>query len=173
MLALGGTTSVQLVRFSDTCTMNEAMTAAGSRGQVTVLTRVAGMHGVVLVLRNCGRGERCLRLWIPRFNEQGIDGLIYQPRCGKPLKHTSANGQLVSLIVSHCNTEVFQAFLNNMAEEIPTEEGKQIHPVFNNESWYKTANLNWHHIKPVYLPPYPGRLRRPPSGYWGCFGTNP
>ena len=27
-----------------------------------------------LVLRNCGRGERCLRLWISRFSEQGIEG---------------------------------------------------------------------------------------------------
>ena len=44
-----------------------------------------------LVLRNCGRGERCLRLWISRFNEQGIDGLTYRPRNGRPRKLTAAD----------------------------------------------------------------------------------
>lgn len=42
------------------------------------------------VLRNSGRSERCLRLWISRFNEQGIDGLIYHPRSGRPRKLTVA-----------------------------------------------------------------------------------
>ena len=27
-----------------------------------------GIHGVLRVLRNCGSGERFLRLWISRFN---------------------------------------------------------------------------------------------------------
>lgn len=243
-----------------------------------------------LVLRNCGRGERCLRLWISRFNEQGIDGLTYRPRNGRPRKLTAADieseilpvvddptlagqlhwtavklcgwlreqkpfdisyrtlvrylhehnyarriprpvpeppdpdqwalkrescaaelaslladpaarvffgdeagfegdprprhrwvkrgsrptqgyhgghlrrnivgavepatGQLVSLIVAHCNTEVFQAFLDTMADEIPAEQGIQIHLVLDNAGWHKTASLNWHHIKPVYLSPY-------------------
>jgi Helix-turn-helix domain len=42
------------------------------------------------VLRNYGRGERCLRLWISRFNEQGIDGLTYRPRGGRPRKLSAA-----------------------------------------------------------------------------------
>jgi len=65
-----------------------------------------------------------------------------------------ATGRLVSLIVAHCNTEVFQAFLNTMAEEIPHEEGKQVHLVLDNAGWHKSASLNWHHIRPVYLSPY-------------------
>ena len=40
-----------------------------------------------------------------------------------------ATGRLVSLIVAHCNTEVFQVFLDTMAEEIPPEDGKQLHLV--------------------------------------------
>ena len=243
-----------------------------------------------LVLRNCGRSERCLRLWISRFNEQGIDGLTYRPRIGRPRKLSPdtvqseilpviddpslagqlhwtavklcgwlreekeldisyrtlvrylheqhyarriprpmpeppdrdswlskredcatrlaalladpsarvffgdeagfegdprprhkwvkrgsrptqgyygghlrrnvvgavepASGQLVSLIVAHCNTEVFQAFLNTMAEEIPAEEGTQVHLVLDNAGWHKSAALDWHHIKPFYLSPY-------------------
>lgn len=65
-----------------------------------------------------------------------------------------AQGRLVSLIVAHCNTEVFQAFLNTMAEEIPPEDGKQVHLVLDNAGWHKSARLNWHHIKPFYLSPY-------------------
>ena len=65
-----------------------------------------------------------------------------------------ATGRLVSLIVAHCNTEVFQAFLNTMAEEIPAEDDKQVHLVLDNAGWHKSAGLNWHHIKPVYLSPY-------------------
>ena len=61
---------------------------------------------------------------------------------------------MVSLIVAHCNTEVFQAFLDTMAEEIPPEEGKQVHLVLDNAGWHKSAGLNWHHIEPFYLSPY-------------------
>jgi DDE superfamily endonuclease len=65
-----------------------------------------------------------------------------------------ASGRLVSLIVAHCNTEVFQAFLDTMAEEIPPQEGKQVHLVLDNAGWHKSAALNWHHIQPFYLSPY-------------------
>jgi transposase len=243
-----------------------------------------------LVVRNCGRSERCLRLWISRFNEQGIDGLTYRPRSGRPRKLSAAtveseilpvvddpslagqlhwtavklsgwlrrekpfdisyrklvrylheqnyarriprpvpeppdpmawakkreacaaelaalladpaarvffgdeagfegdprprhkwvkrgsrptqsyygghlrrnvigavepaSGQFTSLIVAHCNTEVFQAFLDTLAAEAPPEEGKQIHLVLDNAGWHKSASLDWHHIQPFYLSPY-------------------
>lgn len=242
------------------------------------------------VLRNSRRSERCLRLWICRFNSQGIDGLIYRPCAGRPRKlppslvkseilpliddpskadqlhwtavklcgwlreHTEydisyrtlvrylheqgyarriprpmpeppdqekwqlqreecsdrlsqlladptarvffgdeagfegdprprhkwvkrgsrptqgyfgghlrrnivgavepSSGHLVSLIVAHCNTEVFQAFLDTMAVEVPFEEGKSVHLVLDNASWHKSVSLNWHHIQPFYLSPY-------------------
>jgi len=38
------------------------------------------------VLRNARRGEHTLRLWVERFNEQGIYGLIYRPPPGLPRK---------------------------------------------------------------------------------------
>jgi transposase len=41
-----------------------------------------------------------------------------------------------------------------MAEEIPAEDGKQVHLVLDNAGWHKSACLNWHHIKPVYLSAY-------------------
>lgn len=242
------------------------------------------------VLRNARRGERTLRLWVERFNEQGIDGLIYRPPPGRPRKlggeevaatilplvddpasagqthwtvtklcgwlrteldlnlsyrtlvrylHEQgyarriprpvpeppdrdawlkqreafapelaallddpaalvffgdeagfegdprprqkwvkrgsrpvqgyhgghlrrsvigavgpATGQLVSLLVPHCNKEVFQVFLDTVAAEVPEQGGKTVHLVLDNASWHKSVSLDWHHLKPVYLPPY-------------------
>jgi len=65
-----------------------------------------------------------------------------------------ASGQLVSLIVPHCDTEVFQAFLDTMAKEVPEQEGKRLCLVLDNASWHKTKRLEWHHIEKVFLPPY-------------------
>ena len=64
------------------------------------------------------------------------------------------SGQLMSFIVAHCNTEVFHAFQNTMPDEVPAEQGIQIHLVLDNTDWHKTDSLNWHHIKPVYLALY-------------------
>jgi len=65
-----------------------------------------------------------------------------------------ATGQLISLIVPHCDTEVFQLFLDTMAREAPCPPGSKVILVLDNAGWHKTKSLNWHHIQPVYLPPY-------------------
>lgn len=65
-----------------------------------------------------------------------------------------ATGQLVSLIVPHCDTEVFQLFLDVMASEVPEKRNKKVILVLDNASWHKAKSLNWHHIEPLYLPPY-------------------
>jgi len=64
------------------------------------------------------------------------------------------SGQLVSLIVPHCDTEIFQAFLDTMAAEVPHEKGRRVVLVLDNASWHKTKRLDWHHIEAVYLPAY-------------------
>jgi len=64
------------------------------------------------------------------------------------------SGQLVSLIVPHNDTEVFQAFLDTMAEEVAAEAGKRVVLVLDNASWHKSKCLRWHHIEPKFLPPY-------------------
>ena len=46
--------------------------------------------GYDLVLRNRRVSGRMLRLWISRFNAQGIDGLTYKPRPGRPRKLDAA-----------------------------------------------------------------------------------
>ena len=63
------------------------------------------------------------------------------------------DGQLVSLIVPHSDTQVFQAFLDTMAKEVP-ENGQTIWLVLDNASWHKSKALNWHHLRVKFLPPY-------------------
>lgn len=64
-----------------------------------------------------------------------------------------SSGQLVSLIVPHCDTDVFQIFLDAMSAEVPPC-GKRVLLVLDNASWHKAKSLRWHHIEPIYLPPY-------------------
>jgi hypothetical protein len=61
--------------------------------------------------------------------------------------------QLVSLIVSHGDTEVFQAFLDAMAQAVPAN-GKEVWLILDNASWHKSKSLDWHHIKVKFLPSY-------------------
>lgn len=64
-----------------------------------------------------------------------------------------ADGQLVSLIVPHNDTLVFQAFLDTMANEVSADQGRVI-LVLDNASWHKSKSLNWHHIEAKFLPAY-------------------
>ena len=66
------------------------------------------------------------------------------------------SGQLVSLIVPHCDAEVFQAFLDTMAKETQCQkqENRRVCLILDNAGWHKAKRLHWHHIQPVYLPPY-------------------
>ena len=41
-----------------------------------------------------------------------------------------------------------------MALEAPASPGRKIMLVLDNAGWHKTKSLGWHHIVPVYLPPY-------------------
>ncbi|MGC4013109.1 MAG: IS630 family transposase [Luteolibacter sp.] len=63
------------------------------------------------------------------------------------------DGQLVSLIVPHNDTEVFQAFLDTMAVEVPAD-GSRVVLVLDNASWHNSKSLNWHHIEAKFLPAY-------------------
>lgn len=76
-----------------------------------------------------------------------------------------ATGRFISLIVPHCDTEMFQAFLDTMAREHPPEEGKRVCLVLDNASWHKTGRLEWHHIEKVFLPPYSPDLN-PIERFW-------
>lgn len=89
------------------------------------------------------RGERITQGYFGGHLRRNVIGAV-----------NSQTGQLVSLIVPHCNTDVFQVFLNTMEEEVPRVEGRRCCLVLDNASWHKAKALNWHHFEPVFLPAY-------------------
>ncbi len=64
------------------------------------------------------------------------------------------NGQCAALIFNHCDSEVFQAFLDHLARSVPHDPIKRRYLIVDNASWHKVKRLNWHHFTPKYLPPY-------------------
>lgn len=89
------------------------------------------------------RGERITQGYFGKHIRKNVVGAV-NPQSGK----------LVSLIVPHCNTRVFQVFLDTLAEEVPPVPGHRHLLVLDNASWHKTKTLVWHHFEPVYLPAY-------------------
>ena len=105
-------------------------------------------------------------------DETGIDGEP-RPRRGWAIKGTRQNvvhngdhirltilgavcprtGEFFGIEASHCDTDVFQAFLDETAQSvIPTRKRNIL--ILDNASWHKRKSLNWHFFEPLYLPPY-------------------
>jgi len=63
-------------------------------------------------------------------------------------------GVRFSLIVDGVDSDLFQFFLNHLAETVPEPEGVRQLLLRDNASWPKAARLNWHHCEQVYLPGY-------------------
>lgn len=64
------------------------------------------------------------------------------------------NGQCAALIFNHCDSEVFQRFLDHLAQTVPDDPNKRRYLIVDNASWHKVKRLDWHHFIPKYLPPY-------------------
>lgn len=85
---------------------------------------------------------------------------IKTPYHGKHLRQSvlgavcPASGQCSAIIFEHCDTEVFQLFLDTLAAAAPAQPGKKQFLILDNASWHKARSLNWHHFTPKYLPPY-------------------
>jgi len=63
------------------------------------------------------------------------------------------SGQCAALIFNHCDSEVFQRFLDHLAQSVPDDPHKRRYLIVDNASWHKVKRLNWHHFTPKYLPP--------------------
>jgi transposase len=62
-------------------------------------------------------------------------------------------GEFFAIEASHCDTEVFQAFLDEATRSITPTRKRNI-LILDNASWHKRKKLNWHFFEPFYLPPY-------------------
>lgn len=65
-----------------------------------------------------------------------------------------ASGELVTLIFNGVDTDVFQYFLNELAQAVPFDPSKRRILILDNASWHKASRLNWHHFQVQFLPPY-------------------
>jgi len=63
-------------------------------------------------------------------------------------------GELFSLVVDGVDTDVFQFFLDAMAQAVPRKQGVRQILILDNASWHKSARLNWHHFEAKFLPGY-------------------
>lgn len=62
-------------------------------------------------------------------------------------------GEFFAIEASHCDTDVFQAFLDEAIKTITPSRKRNI-LILDNASWHKRKSLNWHFFEPLYLPPY-------------------
>jgi len=58
-------------------------------------------------------------------------------------------GELFSLVMDGVDTDVFQFYLERLAETVPKVEGLRQLFILDNASWHKSARLNWQHFEPV------------------------
>jgi hypothetical protein len=94
------------------------------------------------------------RRWAKKGSDPKIDyhgGHLRRTVIGAVAPET---GRLFSMMFSGCNSQVFQAWLDEFAIDCPSQDGKQDYLILDNASWHKTKSLNWHHFQPIYLPAY-------------------
>jgi hypothetical protein len=65
-----------------------------------------------------------------------------------------ATGECCTMIFDGVDTDVFQYYLNYLAQEIPAVDSKRRLLIVDNASWHKAQRLNWHHFEVHYLPGY-------------------
>jgi transposase len=63
------------------------------------------------------------------------------------------SGAFEALAVPYTDTSVFQIFVDQLAARTKLTGTRTI-LVLDNASWHHAAQINWHHIMPMYLPPY-------------------
>ena len=63
-----------------------------------------------------------------------------------------ASGECCTMIFDEVDTDVFQYYLDFLAEEIAPLDSKGQLLIVDNASWHKAQRLNWHHFEVRYLP---------------------
>jgi transposase len=95
------------------------------------------------------------RVWVKKGSKPKV------PYLGDHIRHNVVgavnpkHGELFSLVVPHCDKDVFQVFLDEFAKHTAKKnQKKRIILVLDNASWHRHSELKWHHITPCYLPSY-------------------
>jgi len=113
-------------------------------------------HVEVWFGNECGvEGDpRPRRRWTQRGSRPRV------PCCGKHVRASvvgavcPATGESFTMIFDGVDTAVFQAFLNHLAQSVPTMPGRRRILVLDSASWHKPQRLNFHHFEVAFLPAY-------------------
>lgn len=62
-------------------------------------------------------------------------------------------GEFSGIEINSCDTDCFQAFLDEANRDLTFERPKNL-LILDNASWHKVKSLNWGRFTPVYLPAY-------------------
>jgi len=65
-----------------------------------------------------------------------------------------ASGENFAMIFDGVDTDVFQAYLDHLAETVPPDPSKRRILILDNASWHKSKRLNFHHFERQFLPGY-------------------
>jgi transposase len=65
-----------------------------------------------------------------------------------------ASGESFCMIFNGVDTDVFQCYLDYLAEAVPKDPNKRRILILDNASWHKAQRLNWHHFELQFLPAY-------------------
>ena len=67
-----------------------------------------------------------------------------------------SSGELFTHAVPYVDREWFQLFIDGLADITKQrhDEGKRVILILDNARWHKAKSLKWHHVEPMYLPPY-------------------
>ncbi|MFH0958459.1 MAG: IS630 family transposase [Pseudomonadota bacterium] len=92
-----------------------------------------------------------------RFAKKGDK--IRQPYAGTHLRMNvigmvgPRKGQFYALEFNHCDTQIFQIFLDHANRDIQFERPRNL-LILDNASWHKSKSLKWGRFEPLFLPPY-------------------
>lgn len=65
-----------------------------------------------------------------------------------------ASGESFAMIFDGVDTNVFQVYLDHLAQAVPPSPGKRHILILDNASWHKSKRLNFHHFECEFLPGY-------------------
>jgi transposase len=65
--------------------------------------------------------ERTLRLWVSRYNELGVDGLIYRPQAGRPrkMKPPQVISEIIPLLEDPSENKGTDKLQENLLASVP------------------------------------------------------
>ena len=115
-----------------------------------------GSHRELWFADECGiEGDpRPRRRWSARGSRPKVPYLGDHIRANVIGAVCPASGECSTMIFDGVDTDVFQYYLDYLAEQIPAVDSKRRLLIVDNASWHKAQRLNWHHFEVHYLPGY-------------------